>query len=134
MPETIFAQIAAADPVWILPKVCEDAIRLPSTADIMADDRVKHVRAVSSRRRPFTYNLLDLIDAVLGSVAVEAVAFARRDLFCSSLAAFAPHNCPIKYFVDIGELLDGIEPVSSDGERLVGAPEQLSGNLFAVDL
>src|SRR6516225_5767587 len=100
----------------------------------MANDRVKHIRAVSSRRRPFTYNLLDLIDAVLGSVAVEAVAIAQRDLFRSSFAALTPYDCPIKYFVDIDELLNGVEPITCDRQCFVGAPEQLSGDLLAVDL
>src|SRR5262249_54976349 len=101
---------------------------------IVPDDRVKHVAAVRSRRSAFTDDLLNLIDAVFATAAVEAVAFAQYGLFDCSLAAFAPHNCPVEYFVDIGELLDGVEPVTSNGERFVGAPEQLGGNLLAINL
>ena len=100
----------------------------------MANDRVKHVRAIGPGRRPFTYNLLDLIDAVPASAAVEAVSLrcglVRRRY---SLTALAPHNGPIKYFVDVSERVSSIEPIACDRQRFIGAPEQLSGNLFAVD-
>jgi hypothetical protein len=35
--------------------------------------------------------------------------------------------------IDIGELPDAVEFQAGDGEHLVGAPEQLSSNEFAVD-
>jgi hypothetical protein len=79
-------------------------------------------------------DLLDLIDAVLAPATVEAVAIARRDLFHSSFTPFAPNDCPVEYSVDIGERVNGVEPVACDRQRLVGAPEQLGGNLLAVDL
>src|SRR5262249_56025647 len=133
LTETIFAQVAAADPIWILLQEFEDAIDLPAAADIMADDCVKHVRAISPGRRPFTYNLLDLIDAVPASAAVEAVSL-RCGLFWRrcSLTAFAPHNGPIKYFVDVSERVNSIEPIAGDRQCFIGAPEQLSRNLLAV--
>src|SRR5215471_21731274 len=113
----------------------EDAIDLPAAADIVADDRVKYIAAVASWQSTFTHDLFDLVDRISASAIVEAISVDRRRRFGPfGLATFAPYDCPIEYLVDIGELLDGIEPVSSDGKRLVGAPEQLSGNLFAVDL
>ena len=110
----------------------EDAIDLPSAADIMANDRVKHVAAVSSSRRTFPDNLFDLINTILASVAVEAIAVDRCGLFCSSFAAFAPYNRPIKHLVDIGELLDRVEPIAGDRQSFAGAPKQLSCDRLVI--
>ena len=60
---------------------------------------------------------------------------SRRSRFCcSGLAALAPDHGPVEHPIDIAELVDGVEPIAGDGQRFVGAPEQLRGNLLAVDL
>src|SRR5437016_2432854 len=98
----------------------------------MADDGVKHVRAVSSRRRSLTYNLLDLIDAVFASAAVEVVSIKRRFFLFLCFTLLTPYNGPIKNFIDVGELLDGVEPIAGDRQRFVGAPKQLSCDRLVI--
>src|SRR5262249_320941 len=102
-------------------------------ADIMSNDSVKHIRSIGSCRRTFAHYLLDLIDAVLASVTIKAISLDRGFLFCS-FTSLAPYNCPIKYLINVAELADcRLNSVSSYDECLIGAPEQLSGNLLAVD-
>ena len=61
LSKTIFPDVAAADPIWILLQVFKDTIRRPAATNIVADDGVKHIRAVGPRRSCFTDNLFDLI-------------------------------------------------------------------------
>ena len=78
-------------------RCCRDLLDIPAAADIMADDRVKHIAAIGAVRSAAADNLLDLVDAVAAAVAVEAVAVARRCSFCSSsLAALAPDDGPVE--------------------------------------
>src|SRR5262245_38358542 len=100
---------------------------------------MKELAAVRFRRSSFTHEVLDLVDAVSAGIAVKAIAAVGSSgsfLCCRGfgLATFAPYDCPIEYLVDIGELLDGIEPVAGNGEHLVGASEQFGCNLLAAFL
>src|SRR5262245_10249690 len=104
----------------------EDAINIPTAADIVPNDGVKYVRSISSCRRTFTHDLLDLIDAVLAAAAIEAVALARCCLFCCSrsFTPFTPNKRPIKYPIYIAELTDcRIKRIAGNGESFICAPE-----------
>ena len=83
----------------------------------------------------FPHDLLDLFDAVSAATAVEAIAVDRCRGRSSCLTALAPDHAPVEHLIDVAELADRwIECVAGDRQRLVGAPEQLGRNLFAVDL
>ena len=110
----------------------EYPIGFPAAADVMTNDGVEHGRSISSCRRSFTNNLLNLLDAVFQPLLSKPLPPARRSH--SSLTAFAPDQTPIEHLIDVAELTDcRIERGAGDGQRLIGAPEQLGRNLFAVD-
>src|SRR5262245_62297311 len=111
LSETTFPGVAAADPIGMLLQVLEDVLRLPTAADIVADDGVKHVAPIASRRSTFAHNLFDLVDGEPATVsAVEPVAAGWGCHLDPSLAAFAPDNGPAENLVDAGEFTDaGVE-------------------------
>src|SRR5215831_20827265 len=134
--QTIFGEITAPNALWVFLQVFEDAIHIPSTAHVVADDRVKHIRSICACRCAFTHDLLNDVDAVPASAAVKSITFARRSLFCCcSFASLAPHKSPIKYLIDVAELPDcRIKRVAGDRQCLVGFAEQLSRNILPFNL
>src|SRR5262245_10789682 len=112
----------------------KDAVDIPAAAYIVPHDRVKHIGAISTRRRTFTHHLLNLIDAVLAAATIEAVSFDRSFLLCR-FAPLAPHERPVEVFIYIAELTDGrIKRVAGDGQRLVCFSKQFSRNILPLDL
>src|SRR6187431_2620373 len=71
-----FAEVAAGDAFGKLLQVLVDLLDAPVAAEVMADDSVESVAAVSVARA-FAHDSLDVLDAVAG--AVEPVAV---DLCC----------------------------------------------------
>ena len=107
----------------------ENLLDAPTAAEVVADDAVKHIAAIATGRSAVAHDLLNFIDAVLGSAAVEAAAIDRGDCFCGcSLAAFSPDKAPVDHAIDIGELTDRVEPVAGDGQCLVGAAKQFDSD------
>src|SRR5262249_3828938 len=80
LAQTLFCEIPAAYALRVFLQVLKDAIYIPDTSDIVPHDGVKHVRTISPRRRTFTHDLLNVVDAVPASAAVKAVTLARRGL------------------------------------------------------
>ena len=100
----------------------------------MTDDGVKQVTAVGTLRRSGADDVLDLLDAVAAAVAAEtAVVIDRFRRSGSGPAALAPRHRPGKQSVDVRQLVDGIERIAGDGQRLVGAPKQLGGDRLVID-
>ena len=135
--QPMLAEIAAADAVRELLQVFGNLLDTPATADIVADNAVKHVATIGSGRSAGPHDLLDFVNAVFGTVAVEAVSEPSnlcRGFRGCRLAAFCPDDAPVDHAVDVGELTNGVELVAGDGQRFVGAAEQLDSDFFAVDL
>src|SRR5262249_40985832 len=127
--EPAFREIAAADSIRVLLQVRQNLLEAPAAANIMANNTVKDVATVGSCRSSGTNDLLDLVNTVPAAVAIETVA-DRRSRFCRlSFAPFSPHDGPTKRLVDAGQLTDRrIKRVAGNGQRLIGAPEELRGN------
>src|SRR5262249_61808857 len=88
---TILCEIAAANTLRVFLQVLKDAVHIPTAANIVSHDGVKHVRSIFARRRTFARDLLNDLDWVFAPAAVEAVTLARCGLFCScSFASLAP--------------------------------------------
>ena len=49
-----------------------DLLNAPAAAEVMADDRVKHVTAIGAGRSPFTHDPFNMVDVVAGPATVEA--------------------------------------------------------------
>ena len=98
----MLAEVAAADSVRELLQVFDNLLDAPATADIVADNAVKHVAAIGSGRSAVPHDLLDFVDAVFGTVAVEAVTVSPCQSCCRGfrscrLAAFSPDNAPVDH-------------------------------------
>src|SRR5262245_21639128 len=100
----------------------------------MSNDGVKYVRPISSCRRTFTHDLLNIVNRIFAAGAIEAVALALCCLFCCSrsFTPFTPHKSPVKYPIYIAELTNcGIERVASHRESFICASEQFRSNILA---
>ena len=82
LAQTILCEIAAANTLRVSLQVLKDAVHIPTAANIVSHDGVKHVRSIFARRRTFARDLLNDLDWVFAPAAVEAVALARCGLFC----------------------------------------------------
>src|SRR5262249_20575447 len=110
-----------------------DTFGLPTAADIVANDCVKHVGSVGSGRCPLTDNLLNLVDTVAATTAVEAISFDWFFLFLC-FSSFTPYESPIKNFIDVLQLMDcRIERVARNSQGLISFPKQLDSHVLAVD-
>src|SRR5262245_32908992 len=109
---------------------------VPATAKVMADDRVEYSAQIGPFRMPVSHDVFNLIDRVGTPVpASEAIPVVHTRSCCNCFAPLTPCDGPVEHFVDTGELVDGgIKHVAGNGERLIGAPEQLSRDRFAGDL
>ena len=77
--QSTFVEVTAANSVWELLKVREDFLRVPTDTEVVTDGGVKGIAAICSSRRASADNLLNLVNAVAGSVAaVEAVTGIHR--------------------------------------------------------
>src|SRR5262249_46889190 len=118
--QTIFSNISATNALRMFLQVFEDAIDLPATADIVPYNGVKYIAAVSTRRRTFTHDQLNVIDAVFASSAVEAISFDWSFLFCR-FTPLTPHQSPIKYLVDVAQFTNcRIKRIAGDRQCFVG--------------
>ena len=99
----------------------DDLFDRPAAAEIMADDAVKSVGAVSAFWRSFSYDPFDIIDAVLRRRAgVECPGLSLLSLCwrcCAQITARSSQG------VDVAERLAVAELQAGNGERLAGAPE-----------
>src|SRR5262245_43903687 len=111
----------------------KDTIGLPAAADVMPYDRVKYVAAVASCWGTFADDLLDLVNTVAATATIYSITLCRFLVFLC-FAALALYGRPVKHMIDVGEFGDGIEPITSDRQRFIGAPEQLGRDWLAVDL
>src|SRR5262245_33838902 len=93
---------------------------------------MKRIAAVGAARGAGADDFLDLIDGVAVAAAVGADT-GRFGLSCCRLTALTPDHCPIQHGIDAGELADAVELGAGNGERFVGAPEQLGSDRLVVD-
>ena len=69
--QSSFAEIAAADAVGKLPYVCGDLLGIPSAADVVANDRVKQITAISpGRQRTGADDHFNFVERIRQSVTV----------------------------------------------------------------
>ena len=134
--QPVLSEVATTDSLRELLEVFQYLLNTPATADIVANYAVKHVTTISSGRSTGPHDLLDFVNAVFATVAVQAVN-GRCDL-CRCFrscrpAAFCPDDGPVDHAVDVGELTDCVERIAADGQCFVGAAEQLNSDFFAVD-
>src|SRR5262249_40665020 len=134
--QPVLGEVATTNSFREFLQVFQYLLHTPATADIVTDYTVKHVTTISSGRSTSPHDLLDFVDAVFATVAVQAVS-GRCDL-CRCFrscrpAAFSPDDGPVDHAVDVGELTACVEGIAGDGHRFVCAAKQLNSDFFAVD-
>src|SRR5262249_36179911 len=133
--QPFFTKVPLRNPLGVLLQVRINLLHVPAAAFVMADDGMKHIRSVSSRRRSLPHDPINLVNAEFAASAIEAIAAVHVCGCRGSFPALTPDNSPINYLVDVGEGANGgIERGAGDGERLVGATEQLCCNRLAINL
>jgi hypothetical protein len=103
----------------------------------MTDNGMKEITAILSGRRPFTDETLDLLDAIAGTITATVEAIARNLFHCCRghcLAPLTPHNSPVERAINVGELMNIVELIACNSERLVRAPEQLNADWLTINL
>ena len=131
---SIFADVSLADAVRELLEMLKNSRHIPTTANIVADNRMKHVATISSLRRAIPNDLFDFVDAVAAAVAVKVMAIHRSCVHSSSFAAFTPNHAPVEKLIDTGQFANSIELIAGDRQHLTSATKQLDRNVLAIDL